>query len=76
MGLKILWTLIYITLIIEFLIVYLGGQETLFDIFSQENRLNGLPAYRPLVNSAKDYFDLHFYGLNSITLEAQAYSQY
>ena len=76
MGLKILWVLIYITLIMEFVVVFLGGQETLYDVFPQENRLNGLPAYRSLVNSAKDYFGLHFDGLNSITLQAQAYSQY
>ena len=76
MGFKILWALIYITLVIEFFIVLLGGQEILYDIFPEENRLYGLPAYRSLVNSSRDYFGLNFDGLNSITLQAQAYSQY
>ncbi|MGZ5817550.1 MAG: hypothetical protein ACXWJD_02275, partial [Burkholderiaceae bacterium] len=71
-----IWCVIYVTLIIEVILVFLGYQDLLYLIFPEINREQGLPAYRSLVNTFADYFDLGFDGLNSITLQAQAYGQY
>jgi hypothetical protein len=73
---KKIWYVIYATLVIEVILVFLGYQELLYFIFPEINREQGLPAYRSLVNTFADYFDLGFDGLNSITLQAQAYGQF
>lgn len=70
------WYLIYATLIIELIVVVSGYQGILFDTFPEENRAFGLPAYRSLYNTFANFFDLSFTGLNSITLQAQAYGQF
>lgn len=70
------WCVIYLTLIIELILVTLEYQPTLFVIFPDETRALGLPAYRSLTNTFADFFDLNFSGLNSVTLQAQAFGQF
>jgi hypothetical protein len=73
---KYTWYVIYLTLIIELIVVILGYQGFLYDVFPEANRTFGLPAYRVLNNTFANFFDLDFQGLNSITLQAQAYGQF
>ena len=72
----IFWRFIYFTLVIELVLVFLGYQNFFYNLFPESNRIFGLPAYRSLYNSFTNYFELDFDGLNSITLQAQAYGQF
>jgi len=73
---KLIWTIIYISLLAEFFLVVLGYQQSLYDIFQESiNRPKGLPAYRSIHNTFAIFFGLDYNGLNSIVLGIQAYGQ-
>lgn len=73
---KIIWCVIYLTLAIELIFVILGYQDLLSDTFPEFKRTLGFPAYRSLDNTFASFFEFNFKGLNSITLQAQAYGQF
>jgi hypothetical protein len=69
------WLFIYFTLVVELVLVAMGYQIMLYDIFPEANRAYGLPAYRSIFNTFANHFNLKFDGLNSISLQVQAYGQ-
>jgi len=71
-----IWNVIYLTLGIELLFAVGGYQGALYSLFPEENRAYGLQAYRLLDNTFSTYFGLEFKGLNSITLQTQAFGQF
>jgi hypothetical protein len=73
---KKVWFIIYFTLVVELVLVVLGYQLKLYAMFPEETRALGLPAYRSLYNTFASFFGLDFTGLNSITLQAQAFGQF
>jgi hypothetical protein len=73
---KKVWCVIYFTLVVELVLVMLGYQLKLYAMFPEETRALGLPAYRSLYNTFATFFGLDFTGLNSVTLQAQAFGQF
>jgi len=70
------WVIMLLSLAAELALAMFGYQGLLSSIFPVANRAFGLPAYRSLYNTFSTYFGLGFDGLNSVSLQAQAYGQF
>ena len=70
------WMIMLLSLAAEFMLAMFGYQGLLSSFFPEANREYGLPAYRSLYNTFSSYFNLGFDGLNSVSLQAQAYGQF
>lgn len=70
------WMIMLLSLAAELALAMLGYQGLLSSIFPEVNRAFGLPAYRSIYNTFSTHFGLGFDGLNSVSLQAQAYGQF
>lgn len=70
------WMVMLLLLAVELVLAMFGYQGLLLSIFPETNRAFGLPAYRSIYNTFSRHFGLGFDGLNSVSLQAQAYGQF
>jgi hypothetical protein len=70
------WVLMLVLLAVELILAIFGYQELLSNLFPESNRVFGLPAYRSIYNSFGSHFELGFDGLNTVSLQVQAYGQF